>query len=142
MTPPTWPVAPTTPIFIRRTYQAGHDGRRPFPRRSRSGTARAQPYWAAPRGADLSGRQPASRISAGPLGQVDQSGRGPEVLVATEVAHGLDVEGLGEQLRVARAHARERVHRRVHELGKALLLVRLVQDLAEVRVDRHGPSFG
>jgi MFS family permease len=72
----------------------------------------------------------------GPV-QVDDRGGRAEVLVAAQVADRLDVEGLGEQLRVAVAHPRQSRHGRVDEVSQGLVLVRLVENLCEVCAYRH-----
>src|SRR5262245_64258574 len=59
------------------------------------------------------------------VGQFGDRGGGPEVLVATQVADGLDVECLLEQFRVALADTSQRRDGRVDEFGQAPSLVRL-----------------
>src|SRR5258706_11075811 len=69
------------------------------------------------------------------VGEVDDAARPAEVLVGAKVTHGLDVEGLEQELRVGLAHARDGAHRGLGHFLRALAFPLFVELLFQAQ---HG----
>src|SRR5688572_24814609 len=71
------------------------------------------------------------------LGKLSQKLRRSKVLVFAEVANGLDVEGLLEQVCIALADTLQGAHGSLENIGQGLVLPILVEKGVEVRLYRH-----